>query len=53
MRIGSALVLTWPSGFQLLSATNVTGPYTPVTGATSPRTNALNKPREFFRLQSP
>jgi hypothetical protein len=52
MRIGSALVLTWPSGFQLLSATNVTGPYTPVTGATSPRTNALNKPREFFRLQT-
>jgi hypothetical protein len=52
VRSGSALVLTWPSGFQLLSATNVTGPYTPVSGATSPRTNLFSKPREFFRLQS-
>jgi hypothetical protein len=52
VRNGFALVLTWPSGFQLLSATNVTGPYTPVSGATSPRTNALSKPREFFKLQS-
>ena len=35
-RHGSALVLTWPSGYQLLSATNVIGPYTPVPGASSP-----------------
>jgi hypothetical protein len=50
-RYGSALVLTWPSGYQLLSATNVNGPYTPVSGATSPQTNSFLKPREFFRLQ--
>jgi hypothetical protein len=50
-RYGTKLVLTWPSGFQLLSATNVTGPYTAVGGATSPWTNSLPKPREFFRLQ--
>ncbi len=52
-RYGSALVLTWPTGYQLLSATNVTGPYTPVSGATSPWTNLFSKPREFFRLQAP
>jgi len=52
LRTGQQLVLTWPSGYQLLSATNVTGPYTPVSGATSPWTNSLTDPREFFRLQS-
>jgi hypothetical protein len=52
MRIPNALVLTWPSGFQLLSATNVAGPYTPVSGASSPWTNSFTKPMEFFRLQS-
>lgn len=50
-RYGSALVLTWPTGFQLLSATNVSGPYTPVSGATSPWTNLFSKPQEFFRVQ--
>jgi hypothetical protein len=50
-RYGSALVLTWPTGYQLLSATNITGPYTPVSGATSPRTNSFSKPREFFKVQ--
>lgn len=50
-RSGSALALTWPSGYQLLSATNINGPYTPVSGATSPWTNFFNKPQEFFRLQ--
>jgi hypothetical protein len=48
---GSALVLTWPSGYQLLSATNINGPYTSVSGATSPWTNLFSKPQEFFRLQ--
>jgi hypothetical protein len=48
---GSALVFTWPSGFQLFSALIVTGPYTPVPNATSPWTNFFTKPREFFRLQ--
>ena len=50
-RYGAALVLTWPSGYQLLSATNITGPYTPVSGATSPRTNLFSKAQEFFKLQ--
>jgi len=50
-RYGAGLVLSWPSGYQLLSATNITGPYSPVNGATSPWTNSFSKPREFFRLQ--
>jgi hypothetical protein len=51
-RYGSVLVLTWPGGYQLRSATNITGPWTPVSGATSPWTNHFDKPQEFFRLQS-
>jgi hypothetical protein len=50
-RYSSSLVLTWPGGYQLLSATNVTGPYAPVNGAASPWTNTFSKPREFFKLQ--
>ena len=48
---GSALVFTWPSNYQLLSATNINGPYIPVSGASSPWTNLFLKPQEFFRLQ--
>jgi hypothetical protein len=51
IRSGSGLVLSWPSGYELLSATNLTGPYTPVNGATSPWTNSFTKPREFFKIQ--
>jgi hypothetical protein len=50
-RSGSALVLTWSGNYKLLSATNIAGPYTPVPGASSPRTNLFTKPQEFFRLQ--
>jgi hypothetical protein len=50
-RNGSALVLTWSGNYQLLSATNVAGPYTPVPGATSPWTNQFTKPQEFFILR--
>jgi len=51
VRTGSALTLTWAGNFQLLSATNVAGPFTPVSGATSPWTNSFLKSQEFFRLQ--
>ncbi len=50
-RRGSALVFTWTGSYRLLSATNIAGPYTPVSGATSPWTNSFTKPREFFKLQ--
>lgn len=51
-REGNNLVLTWPTGWTLLSATNAAGPYTAVTGATSPYTiNTTAQPQQFFRLQ--
>src|SRR5205823_11901360 len=40
--LGSNLVLTWTGAWPLLSATNVTGPYAPVAGATSPYTNGTS-----------
>ena len=50
-RSGKMLTLTWGSGWTLQSATNVTGPYQDVQGATSPRTISMDKPCEFFRLR--
>ena len=49
--VGSSVVITWQGSNPLLSATNVTGPYSPVTGATSPYT--VPQPlgaRRFFGL---
>jgi hypothetical protein len=46
-----ALILEWPSGSTLQSATNVTGPYVDMSGAHSPYTNNLIAPRLFFRLR--
>ena len=46
------LVLTWPAGWTLQSATNVPGPYFDVSGATSPYTNDMRlAPQLFFRLR--
>ena len=50
-RIAGALVLSWPAGCVLQSATNVAGPYADITGAVSPCTNALSEPQRFFRLR--
>jgi hypothetical protein len=44
------VVLTWPSG-TLLQSTNVTGTYNPVSGATSPYTNAASGGQMFYRVQ--
>jgi len=51
---GGQLVLTFTNG-TLLQATNLSGPWTPVGGATSPYTNNIttNGPRMFFRLSNP
>jgi len=52
-RSGSALVVTWSGNYQLLSASNVFGPYQPVLGAASPYTNDMRAYRQrFFKLQS-
>jgi hypothetical protein len=49
---GGNFVLTWTnSAFSLQTATNVTGPYITVPGATSPYTNLIStNPAGFFRL---
>ena len=47
---GQDLVLSWSAPYILQSATNVLGPYSDVTGATSPfYTNTLLHPQLFFR----
>jgi hypothetical protein len=49
---GSNLVLSWPSGWSLQSATNLPGPFSDVSGATSPfTTNMTLEPQQFFRLR--
>jgi hypothetical protein len=52
---GSNLMLTWPTPADttpiLLQATNVQGPYTPVSGAMSPYTVPLTAAQRFYRLQ--
>jgi beta-glucanase (GH16 family) len=44
--------LTWSDGV-LQSATNVSGPWIDVTGASTPYTNSADQPREFFRVRLP
>jgi hypothetical protein len=49
--VGSKVVITWSGAYTLLSATNVTGPYSAVPGATSPYTNSAPlATRRFFGL---
>ena len=46
-------VLTWSGPSALQTATNVTGPYADVPGATSPYTNtSAGLPSQFFRLRN-
>lgn len=50
---GTNLVVTWTGGGLLQSATNMTGPWTLVTNATSPFTSLIisNTLQQFFRVQ--
>jgi hypothetical protein len=51
-RQGNDLVLTWPTGWTLQSATNVIGPYADVPEATSPYTvDTTLALQRFFRLR--
>lgn len=53
--IGNVVVLTWSyptSTFNLQSAPSVTGPFSTISGATSPYTNVITGAQQFFRLQS-
>ena len=48
---GTSLVFNWNYPYNLQSSTNVTGPWSLVTGATSPYTNVIgSEPKKFFRL---
>jgi beta-glucanase (GH16 family) len=47
---GGSVILNWPTG-TLQSATNVFGPWTNVSGATTPRTNPMTARQEFFRVK--
>jgi hypothetical protein len=47
---GNKIVITWPTG-TLESALNVNGPYTVVSGATSPYTNTVTGKQLFYRTQ--
>ncbi len=51
-RSGADVILRWDTPhFTLQTATNVLGAYVPVSGATSPHTNAIGpEPQRFFRL---
>jgi hypothetical protein len=52
-RNGNELVLSWTGAFTLQSATNVTGTYVDLSGATSPYTNSIGaEPQRFFRLRN-
>jgi hypothetical protein len=49
---GNQFVLSWSGNYQLLTATNVLGPYQAIPGATSPYTNdTRTAPQRFFMLQ--
>ena len=51
---GANVVLTWSdASFNLQSATNVAGPYTMISGATSPFTTNTAASQLFFRLSNP
>ncbi len=50
---GQAVILDWSdAAFSLYSAPTVAGTYSKVLNATSPYTNPVAGPREFFRLQA-
>jgi hypothetical protein len=50
--LNNQLVLNWTNaGFNLQSAPFVTGPFTNLPAATSPYTNPLTAPQQFFRLE--
>jgi len=53
-KLNNELVLSWTNaGFNLQSAPAVTGTFTNLPGATSPYTNPLTAPQQFFRLAAP
>jgi hypothetical protein len=54
-KLSGRLTLSWNQNYQLFSATNVSGPFVLVTGASSPYTDSFSGPQRYFqiRLASP
>jgi hypothetical protein len=51
--IGNGTVISWSNlGYLLQSATNINGPFTTIQGATSPYTDTITGPVDFFRLMT-
>jgi hypothetical protein len=49
---GTSAVISWnPTNGVLQSATSVAGPYTDITGSTSPYTNTVTGTQQFFRVK--
>lgn len=48
--ITGSIVLNWPGG-TLQSTTNLGGPWSDISGATSPRTNPVAAAQEFYRIR--
>ena len=50
-RAANRLVVSWSGNFRLSTATNVSGPWIPLSYATSPYTNDFADPQRFFQLR--
>ena len=50
-RTSNSLTLSWSGDYELVTATNLTGPYIPVAGASSPLTHTFTDPQRYFRLR--
>jgi hypothetical protein len=48
--IDGSLILNWQYGTPQ-SATNISGPWNDIIGVIPPYINALNQPKEYFRVQ--
>lgn len=48
---GDQAILTWPAG-TLQSSGNLNGPYSNVTGVTSPYTNTISGTQQYYRVQA-
>jgi hypothetical protein len=51
-RTAGAVTLSWTGSHELWTATNMAGPYTPLSGASSPYTNSIAEPQRYFQLRS-
>ena len=53
-RLNQQAVLSWTNaGFNLQSAPTITSTFTNIPGATSPYTNPISEPQQYFRLTKP